>query len=101
MMWSCEPAVFNGAPLVELIFNFCSRLASPRMILDDILVATARTDADDSFFLELSHDFDDALLGGVHILDFDRAHDVHFFLHHLDRATRHVAEELLLLLIRC
>ena len=35
------------------------------------------------------------------VLDFHRAHDFHFFLHHLDAAAGHIAEELLLLLIGC
>src|SRR5213594_4866872 len=67
------------------------------MILDDIFIATA-AEIDNSFFFQLADNVDNALLGGMHVLDLDRTHDVDFFLHHLDAPAGHITEELLLLL---
>src|SRR5437588_12323307 len=100
MTCSCEPPVMLTPP-GPLTLSFSSRL-SPRIILDDIFVTTAAAaQIDDSFFLELPDNFDDPLLGGMDILDFHRAHDFHFFLHHVDTAAGHISTELLLLLVVC
>src|SRR5579862_1667941 len=100
MTCSSDPPTMLVPP-VELILSFWSR-PSPRMILDDIFFATAATaEVDDAFFFEFSDDFDNALLRRMDVLDLHRTHDFHFFLHHLDAASRHVPEELLLLLVRC
>src|SRR5436190_11832664 len=86
---------FDGVLTLSFLWR-----SSPRMILDDILVATAATtDCDDAFLFQLSHDFDNALLSRMDVLDLHRSHDFDFFLHHFDGALRHVSVELLLLLV--
>src|SRR5262245_52213620 len=67
------------------------------MILDDIFITTA-AEIDDPFFFKLADNVDNALLGGMHVPDLDRTHDVDFFLHHLNAPAGHITEEMLLLL---
>src|SRR5437899_8392741 len=98
MTCCCEPPGMIALP-GALTLSFCTR-PSPRIILDDIFITTAAAaEVDDSFFLELPDNFNDPLLGGMNVLYFHRTHDFHFFLHHLDAAAGHIAEELLLLLV--
>src|SRR6266496_143714 len=97
MMWSCGTA--NATPPLDWLILGLFRL-SPRMILDDILVPATWSEIDDSFFFELSHNFDNPRLSRVHVFDFLGAQQIHFFLHHFNCSSRHVVEELGLLLIR-
>src|SRR4051812_49864648 len=80
-----------------LTFSFCKR-PSPRMILEDILFAATTTEIDDALFFQFPDNFNNALLSGVHVLDLHGPHQFHFFLHHLYGSTRHISEELALLL---
>src|SRR5215467_5243220 len=98
MTWPWGPPRTAPSPM-ELTFSFC-RWLSPRIILHDIFITTA-AEIDHAFLFKLPDDFNNALLCCMDILDFHRAHDFHFFLHHFDAAAGHVAEELLLLLICC
>src|SRR5262245_33971701 len=98
MKWSSDMTPPMTSPVAGLTFNFWGLPA--RMILEDILSSRgARAEADDAFLFELSHDFDDALLCGMHVLHFDGSHKLHFFFHHFNGAARHIAEELVLLLL--
>src|SRR5262245_13565906 len=75
--------------------------SSPRMILDDIVVPSAAADDDDPVFLQFAYDLDDFLLRFIDIAHLDGAHHIDFFLHHFDRALRHIAEELVLQAFVC